>query len=259
MNTPDDSLQARFAAALLDPERAPPPEIASWNGSDPGQRFAVYRNNVTVSLIEALGAGYPAVRAMVGEDFFAGMAREFLHQSPPRSPVLAHYGQKSSGIMGFPEFIAAFEPAATLPYLADLARLEGARRTAYHARDAASLGPEAFAALDEAALVEAVITLHPSACVLASPYAIASLHAAHLGALAWEDVNPEVPEDVLVVRPAYAVDLHRLCPGGAAFLGAVQAGKPLGDAALAGGAIPGFCLPEALHLLITSGAAISIS
>jgi hypothetical protein len=247
------TLQTRFAAALLDPVAPVPAEVTSWNGSDPAQRFAVYRNNVTVSLIEALGAGYPGVRMMVGEDFFAGMAREFLRASPPRSPVLARYGA------GFAEFIEGFAPAAALPYLGDLARLEAARRTAYHARDAQSLGTEAFAALDETALVAAVITLHPSASVLASRHAIAALHAAYLGVLPWEEVDPDVPEDVLVVRPAFEVQVLRLPPGGAAFFTALQAGETLGEAALAGAQTPGFSLPETLHILITSGAAASIS
>ena len=49
------------------------------------------------------------------------MAGAFARQSPPRSRLLAHYGE------GFAEFIERFEPARLVPYLADMARLELAR------------------------------------------------------------------------------------------------------------------------------------
>ncbi|MBP8278840.1 MAG: putative DNA-binding domain-containing protein, partial [Propionivibrio sp.] len=42
------SAQTTFAAALLDPDLAPPNGLIAWNGSDPARRFAVYRNNVVV-------------------------------------------------------------------------------------------------------------------------------------------------------------------------------------------------------------------
>ena len=48
------STQTAFAAALLDPDLPPPDRLIAWNGSDPARRFAVYRNNVVVSLVDAL-------------------------------------------------------------------------------------------------------------------------------------------------------------------------------------------------------------
>ncbi len=48
------------------------------------------------------------VEKIVGEEFFAAMARVFVMKRPPRSPLLANYGDD------FPAFIAAFEPARTV-------------------------------------------------------------------------------------------------------------------------------------------------
>ena len=70
------------------------------------------------------------------------MARAFVAATPPRTPVLTTYGDE------FAEFIAAFEPARELAYLADVARLEAARTHAYHAADAVPVDAEPFAALD---------------------------------------------------------------------------------------------------------------
>ena len=46
--------QNAFTAALLDPELPCPMGLSAWNGSDPAQRFRVYRNNVIISLVDAL-------------------------------------------------------------------------------------------------------------------------------------------------------------------------------------------------------------
>ena len=79
---------ATFAAALLDPAAPCPPGLVTWNGSDAAQRFGVYRNNVTVSLIEALADTFPVVQQLVGQAFFHAMAGEFVRRSPPVSPIL---------------------------------------------------------------------------------------------------------------------------------------------------------------------------
>ena len=113
-------VQAEFAAALRDPAVAPPPDVVGPDGGPAPRRFAVYRNNVLGALGTAMAGAFPAVRRMVGEDFFRVMARTYVLEIPPTSPVLLDYGKT------FPEFIAGFEPAASLPYLPDVARLERA-------------------------------------------------------------------------------------------------------------------------------------
>lgn len=245
------SLQSRLREALLDPAAVVPPEVTSWNGSDPAQRFAVYRNNVTVSLIEALGASYPVVKAMVGEDFFRDMARLYLRAHPPRSPMMMGYGA------GFADFLARFEPVAGLPYLPDLARLEDARRRAYHARDAVSLGPQDFAGLDDSSLLDLRLTFHPSAVILRSDHAVVSLWGAHQGLYALEDIALETPEDALILRPAFEVEVIALPPGGAAFLADLETGRTLGAAVEALSPAHSANLPTLMSLLVGSGVVLS--
>ena len=98
-------VQAEFAAALLDAERPVPAGLCAWNGSDPARRFAVYRNNVIVSLVAALADTFPVLRQLVGDEFFDAMAGLYVRAHPPTSPVLAHYGE------GLADWLAAFEPA----------------------------------------------------------------------------------------------------------------------------------------------------
>ena len=246
--------QQAFADALLAAGTSCPPGLSTWNGSDPGRRFAIYRNNAIVSLIDALADTCPVTQQLVGEEFFRAMARLFVQENPPRSPMLAFYGE------GFAEFIEAFTPAAAVPYLADVARLEMLRVSACHAADATPLAPEDIARLleDVAALPAARIGLHPSLAVLRSGHAVVSLWAAHQAADAVQAlaaVDPAVAEAALVLRAGLEVEISRIPDGAAIFIMHLRQGAALGRAverALA--ADPAFDLTATLGLLIRGGA-----
>ncbi|MDX9994773.1 MAG: DNA-binding domain-containing protein [Rhodocyclaceae bacterium] len=245
-----------FSAVLLAPTFACPPGLRTWNGSDPEKRFAVYRNNVIVSLVDALADSYPVVQALVGEDFFRAMAGEFVRRSPPRSPVLAGYGED------FAAFVAHFPPAAGLPYLADMARLEWLRVEAWHAADAAPLPAERIAGLLAAAdaLPQTCFTLHPALRVLTSGHAVVSLWAAHQAddadnqATALAEIDLAQAEAALLVRPALDVVIIPVDPATASFFRRLQAGLPLGVAA--GDDVD---LAAALGLLIRHGGIVAVA
>lgn len=241
--------------ALLAPAKSAPPGLSTWNGSDPARRFAVYRNNVTVSLVNALADTFAVTRQLVGEEFFRAMAREFVYSSPPDSPLLTEYGS------GFPTFIASFPPAAALPYLADTARLEFSYLQAYHAADAVPLPPEQFSSLlaRPEALAAVRLDLHPSLHTLQSRYAVASLWAAHQGLGDLADVDPGVAENAWVVRNGLQVLVLRMRTGDCQFAGAMQRGQPLGEAAkLALEADPEFDLTTCLAIMLREQLVIAI-
>lgn len=217
------SAQTVFAQALLQPGLPCPGGLRTWNGSDPEQRFAVYRNNVVVSLVDALAATFPVVQALVGEEFFRAMAGVFVRAHPPSSRILAWYGAE------LPDFIDRFEPAASLPYLADVARLEMARVRAYHAADVAALPSEALQAAwaNPDQLARLRLGLHPSVQVLASRYAVFSLWAAHQGTLDLADVDPYQAETALLYRHAMEVDAMAVSPATGQFIRALLQGESL--------------------------------
>lgn len=244
--------QSAFALALLDRARPPPTGLVSWNGSDPAQRFAVYRNNVMVSLIDALAAKFPVACQLVGAEFFRAMVRRFAAEHPPSSPIMAEYGEL------FPDFIAGFPPAQAVPYLADVATLEAARVRAYHAMDADSFGREEFASIDPATLDDLTFCLHPSAAIVQSRFAIVALWDAHQGRRDIGSVDPFHPEDALIVRPDMTVEVTSLPPGVAVFLECLRRGDNLGDAAQATmDAIPAFLLADAFNILVATGVVIA--
>ena len=244
--------QSDFADALRNPDLAVPQGVTSHSSDTPRERFAVYRNNVMVGLAGALEARFPATRKIVGEDFFKGAAKLFAATQPPRSPLMMFYGDE------FPAFLADFEPARDVPYLADVARLEAARTRAYHAADAKPLTPAALVGGLPDALAAMRFDLHPSVEIVASNYPIVTIWAMNSGEIDLAPITDWRGEDALVSRPRFDVEVRRLPPGGKTFLQNLAAKSPLGEAAaaaLAGN--PSFDL--AANLAALAGLAIEMT
>ncbi|NBF06335.1 DUF2063 domain-containing protein [Pseudomonas sp. Fl5BN2] len=247
--------QAQFAKALLSADPSCPPGLCSSNGADPASRFAVYRNNVQGSLINALAESYPVVMQLVGEDFFNAMARLYVQDFAPRSPLLNDYGQD------FGDFIQGFAAAAALPYLADVARLERLRVEAYHAADAQPLEPaRLLAAMSQPeSLGQSRLQLHPSLRTLHSSYAVVNLWAAHQGDGQWPQFNLQQSQYVLVLRNALEVEVIAVDAGCMAFIDSLHNQWPLEiAAAYALDAQADFDLGQCLGLLLGHGAVIDL-
>lgn len=249
----DAEQEGTFARALLDAGEAVPSALAAKDGHAPARRFGVYRNNVYKSLIDVLASRYPAAVRLVGEDFFRATARLYVEESPPSSAVLLRYGE------GFCDFVASFPPAAAVPYLADVMRLEWAWHAAYHAGDAEPLDVTALSAACADA-EQAVFTLHPSLQLVRSAYPVITI---------WERARqeaeddpsplPDRGEDALVLRPALDVQVRHLPPGGAAFIEALQDGTDLtGAAARALERHAAFDLQANLAGLMSAGAIVGV-
>ncbi|MYZ48753.1 putative DNA-binding domain-containing protein [Propylenella binzhouense] len=245
--SPLADLQHGFVRALLDPDEPPPPGLAA--GAAPGaeRRFAVYRNNVAVGLVNALRAAYPAVERIVGEAFFAAAARAYSGTHFPARPVLIDYGE------AFPEFLETFPPARRHRYLADVARLERARLAAYHAADRPPLPPARLAEVAPDALAGLVLVLHPSARVLRSRFPVLTVWSMNAGILDPAPVDFGRAEDVLVFRPDWEVEVRLLSPGAAVFVEALGRGCRLGEAAARAGGEPGFDLGAVLADCLSAG------
>ncbi|RZN08351.1 DUF2063 domain-containing protein [Bradyrhizobium genosp. SA-3] len=214
--------QRDFAAALLDPGLPMPHGLVGPDGEPDPRRFAVYRNNVAVSLIEALDDAFPAVQRIVGADFFRAMARAYVMVQPPRSPIMLDYGA------GFPEFIRRFEPAAGLPYLEDVARIERAWTEAYHAPEASPIDPGTFSAVAPDQLPAMQLELHPSLRLVRSHFPALTIWQMNLadGIPAPVDLAAG-GEDALVVRPVADVEVRLIPRGSFEFIQALSDGKPV--------------------------------
>ena len=238
--------QDAFRAALLDPGRPAPSGLRDGAGRAAGARFDVYRNNVAASLIEALEAGFPALRTLLGAARFRALALSFLRAHPPRDPRLMVYGAD------LPGFLEGFAPLARFGWAADLARLEMALREAYHAADAAPVDADTLGALPAEALAGARLRLAPALRLVVSRWPVAALHAHALG----HGPRPAAGgEELLVTRPGFDPVTQVLPPGGAAAVAALAAGRTLAAAQEAGlGADARFDLGPVLAALLGGGA-----
>ena len=242
--------QDDFRAALLDPAQPVPGGLSDAARRPAGRRFNVYRNNVAVSLTEAMKDAFPVITRILGKANMEGMAGLYLRAHPPGSPLMMHYGAE------FPDFLARTEQLAHLGYLPDVARLELALRRSYHAADADPIDPQALA-LDPERLLALRVTLAPAAELVRSRWPIHSLWLYNT-----RDGAPK-PEpgaqDVLILRPEFDPEPHLLPPGGGALVAALQIGRTLGDAYdAATGEDPEFDLGASLTVLLAGGAITSL-
>ncbi|MCT8344844.1 DNA-binding domain-containing protein [Photorhabdus kleinii] len=214
-------MQQQLYQALLDPDLAVPEGLTVWNDSDPAVRFAVYRNNVMASLIDALAENCPVLLAQLGKCFFRAMAAEFIRQQPPPSPVLASYGAQ------LPDWIATFQPLADWPWLSDLTRLEMLFIESLHAADPAKQTAEAAPVDDPAQLLMA---LHPSVRLFSSDYAVFSLWASHQQNENEMLLDPFQPEHMLLCRVDDDVRIMLLSRAEMQFVAMLQSGRCLTEA-----------------------------
>lgn len=240
--------EARFAAALADPEFPLPEGLTSARGEADRLRFAVYRNNVHVGLVEALVRAFPVVHRIVGAEFFRAMARAYVAEHKPDSAVLIRYGSS------FADFIAGFPPAERLAYLADVARLEYAWSEAYHAADAEPIGLQDLVSVAPDMLPDTRLVAHPATRLLSSDYAIGSIWSAHQQEQVAR-VQTTQPETVLVTRPQAEVKASVLPAGDAPFIVGLLAGDTIGEAASKAGQEfdPGTALTGLISLGAVSG------
>ena len=248
---PDPVHNGAFAQALLAPEQPPPDGLTSRDGRIPTRRFAVYRNNVAVSLIDAMASIFPTVENLVGEDFFRAMARLYVTAHPPTSPLLFTYGES------FPTFLENFAPAADLPFLPDVARVERLWLDAYHAADTAPLDPAAVAQVRKDELAGIRLGPHPATRLAQFGHAAGTIVRRDRAAMPLDGVNPMAPEAVLLTRPDCDPAIEVLPAGGAAFFRALLTGAPLGEACFAAQQSQGD-IPALIGLALSSGAFSSI-
>jgi hypothetical protein len=190
-------------------------------------RWMIHQHNCRSSLANALRWSFPAVRSLVGEDFFEAMALQFMRWHAPDGSCLDDYGSE------FPQFVADFPPAHALSYLSDVARLEWAVNRALHASDAERLEPACLAALDQAALARVCFRPHPAVSVLHVQSPADTIRRAVLEqddtTMAAIDLRP-APLYLLVEREAAGVEVHRLSAAAARFTERLLAGEPLYEA-----------------------------
>lgn len=240
--------QKTFSSLLLDPEIPCPKGLVSPSGKADAKRFSVYRNNVVVGLTGALADIFPAIQRLLGEEAFMSLARLFVADKPPTSPLMFKYGS------GFAEFIETFEPLKNYPYLGDVARIERLWLDCFHEADADPIALDALAAFPPESLGDVVFEKHPAARLFSSQFAAVSIFSANRQGASMEGINPAIGEDCLISRPDAQVDVRQIPQAATMFFQTLFDGQTLGEAANAASVVdPEFDISMAISTMLEAG------
>ncbi len=240
---------AEFAGALLDPDAALPGCLTSSSGSNDPRRYAVYRNNVTVSLVRAMQSNFPSIVRLLGDEFFTAMAQVYITAHPPRSRLMFEFGSE------FPAFLQSFEPVRPYPYLPDVARIEQAWREAFHEADAPLLDAGALIGIAAENLAGLRFATHPATRLVRSKWAAGSIFVANRTGASTDGINAAAGEWVLITRPQFDCQVRILDNASGLFIHKLITGSTLDDAVQAALASETpFDLAENISGLIACGA-----
>ena len=128
--------------------------------------LAIYRGSIVGKLSRSLTSTYPVCCRLVGDEFFEATAVTYIRRFPSLSPDLGDYGEQ------FPDFLANFEPVATLPYLPDVARLEWYWHRVFKGEDTTGLDLQKLSEIPQDKWGELIFHLPKNSFLLESPYPI---------------------------------------------------------------------------------------
>jgi hypothetical protein len=249
-------LQVHVMDALLGAALPSSLELIAGPVARAERQFGVYANTVQGNFRDALQSTYPAVRRLVGEDYFRQTAREFQRHHPSRSGDLSHCGQ------GFPSFLAQLHPDDGFSYLADVARLEWLIQESLLAPEHAPLDLASLARVPPAAYDDLRFELHPTLRLFESRYPTLAIWQVNVGS----DAEPPTidlrrgADLIAIVRHRLQLQFHRLSAGEHCFLRAFARGESFRAAVACGGeADAAFDATAALQRFVAAEAVVAFT
>lgn len=196
------SLQAAFVEAIVDADHEPESAWVREHGLRARQRLNVYYHHNQIVQLGALQGIFPAIQRLVGDDFFAQLARLYGEHSPLHCGDLRTFGAQ------LPAFMESFEPLVSLPYLPDVARLEWACHESLHSGEiqppSLQQPPDPANGLRLAAHVRLLHSAYPVAQIW--EFALSD-HGVDSPRLNIDDAGPN---HFLVMRPGLDVEVYAL-------------------------------------------------
>ena len=249
-------LQVQVMDALLGAGIASVDGLMAGPRAPAARRFGVYANTVQGTFRDALQSTYPAIRRLVGEDYFRQTAREFQHRHPSRSGDLAHCGQE------FPDFLARLHCVGEFTCLADVARLEWFIQESLLAAEHTPLDLASLARVPPAAYDSLRFEPHPTLRLFESQFPALAIWEVNVGS----DAEPPMidlrsgEDRIAIVRPRLQLQFHRLTAGEHCFLQAVARGERFKAAVDCGsGTDAAFDASAALQRFVAAEAVVAFS
>jgi hypothetical protein len=225
-------LQSVVMRALLDGEPDQSAALIAARGIAPKHRLGVYANNARSNFIESLISSYPAIRRLVGEDYFRQCARGFHTRHPSLAGDLQPAGAR------FAQYLSELHGGDEFRYLSEVARLEWLIQETLLAAEHQPLDLAKLEQVLPDDYDDLRFCLHPSTRLFASEYPCVAIWEANVGS----DAEPEMidldagSDRVLLARTDGQLKCHRLSHGEQGFLQSVQAGARFAAAVESGAA-----------------------
>jgi hypothetical protein len=195
-------------------------------GTDPGRRLAIHLRHYDASLAAALCDKFPACAWLAGADLVHGAARAYARAHPPSQPCIAEYGRD------FPQFLAAYGRAPSLPYLASFAALEWAVAQASIAIERTPLSWPELSRLGAERLVDSTLEMQLGLHYVRAEWRVDELMTTYLSGAAPERFVLVESSTFVEVRGTRGdVRLARLDGATFTFRTALKEGLSLGEAA----------------------------
>lgn len=218
--------QAAFAAHLAGHHRSDLTAAIGGDSRTASQRLQLHRHHVARSIGTALAATFPTVVAVVGQEFFDLLARDFMAGTSLEDPVLSRYGEH------FDQFVAARQKMHGLPYLADVARLDWALNAAFHSPFEPRLSAAGLADLPRDSLPSMSVRLPAGSSLIGSAWPLDLIWQASQPGASVDEVDLAAgPACLVVFRRCEDAAFAALAPGEAVFIKCLSRGDPLATAA----------------------------
>ncbi len=238
-------IQEGFLSAILDSQNDIIADEILGHGVQ--ERLNICRNNTFITLRQALAQNFPVLCRLVGQQFFDHMAGKYIQKSPPTTPLLMTYGVK------MPEFLEDFGAVDSLPYLADVARLEHLWNRSFNGPDTAGFDLETLNKVDPEKFEGIIFKLLPNMQLMSSIYPVLDIWFANQ-AEEGASININLdrgPCHLAIFRKVQEVEIMPLDPASHIFFELLSAGKTLGFATeQITEKYPAFNLQEALQNIL---------
>jgi len=220
---PLHELQQAFFRAVYENEFVLSEQIKDTKNLNGESRIKVYQSSILGIQTDALAAVYPVIKKLVGDEFFLAMGKAYLRKYFSPSGDLHNLGGQMA------DFLQDFEPAKTLPYLPDVARLEWVWHRIFHAADEDNLDFDELAKIPAEQHGVLQFYLRDGARLLASPYPVHRIWQLNQDEYTGEE-SIDLDEGgvlLLITRNGYEIEIHQLNDDEWKFLQLIQLGVSL--------------------------------
>ncbi len=227
MNSPSlDELQSEMTARILGGGNSS--QLDEWislpQGADPSVRLAIHQTGYPARITSSLAEAFPAVANILGDGSLAKLTNRFIESGRFSERNLNRIGRS------LPKFLAGDSLTRDVPFLPDLAALEWASYECFHSETSPEFDPGTISAYSLDDWVRTRIVFRSGTAVVTSRWPIHELWTTRDRDRSTIDVDlTDRPEQVLVYRVGFAVEVQPIDPLEAHALERLLEGVALGD------------------------------